>query len=55
MPSRFTNPVYKGDSGDLPLHFAVNSRHMHNKVRWRGCSIARGGIQLSEVWEPFSR
>ena len=41
MPSRSTNPVYKGDSGDLPLHIAFISRHKHNKVRaYRGSAQA---------------
>ena len=43
MPSRSTNPVYKGDSGDLPLHTAFISCHMHNKVRaCRGSTQADG-------------
>ena len=33
MLSPSTIPVYKGDSGDWPFHFAFISFHMHNKVR----------------------
>ena len=45
MPSRSTIPVYKGISGDSPLHFPIISRHRSLRLR----RFAQGSALLSVV------